>query len=259
MSLADATTVSPRTRLSLADVIAREDRRHRRRIAGAWIAFAVALLAAAAGYYVLRPKPVPLSARFRVQQVTRGDVVREVHATGHAEALTTVLVGAEISGRIASVDVDFNQYVRTGQVLARFDRAALQAQLAQTQATLAAARTALEQAKAELAQTARARERATRLNAQGSASEAELDLAEANARVAEQRVRAAEAQIAAQTAQLALAQTNLGHAEIRSPIDGIVITRNIDPGQSVASVLQAPTLALRVTSCCAHRASRVWG
>ncbi|HKU43536.1 MAG TPA: efflux RND transporter periplasmic adaptor subunit [Polyangiales bacterium] len=207
-----------------------------------WLSFAVALLAAAAGYYLLRPKPVPLSARFRVQQVTRGDVLREVHATGHAEALTTVQVGAEISGRIASVDVDFNQYVRAGQVLARFDRGALQAQLAQTQATLAAARTALEQAKAELAQSARARERAARLHAQNSVSDAELDLAEASARVAEQRVRAAEAQIAAQTALLALAQTNLSHAEIRAPIDGIVITRNIDPGQSVASVLQAPTL-----------------
>jgi HlyD family secretion protein len=89
---------------------------------------------------------VPFAARFRVQPVAQGDLVREIRATGHVEAVTTVQVGAEISGRIATVEVDYNARVRSGQVLARFDRTALAAQLAQTEAMLAATRAALEQA-----------------------------------------------------------------------------------------------------------------
>lgn len=242
MTLVAGSAARPLQHRPLAQLIEREARRHRNRILGIWIGVLGSALLGAGAYYALRPQPPALSARFRTQAVSRGDVVREVHATGHAEALITVMVGAEISGRIASVEVDFNEQVREGQVLARFDRAALQAQLSQTAAAAASARTALEQAETELAQTARVRERTARLYGQGSAPAAELDAADANARLAEQRVQAAQAQVAAQAAALALARTNLTHAEIRSPIDGIVITRNIDPGQSVASVLQAPTL-----------------
>jgi HlyD family secretion protein len=238
MSVASASTAGP----TLAQVIADEDRRHRRRLLELWFGVLAVTLAATAAYTLLRPKPPAFAARFRTDAVTRGDIVREVHATGHAEAVTTVQVGAEISGRIAAVEVDYNQHVRQGQVLARFDRDALEAQLAQSEAALAAAYTARAQAKTEQLQAATSRERTLRLHAQGSASDAERDNAEANASVAEQRVQAAEAQIAVQAAACALARTNLAHAEIRAPIDGIVITRNIDPGQSVASVLQAPTL-----------------
>jgi HlyD family secretion protein len=241
MPLAE-TTAHPLAPSSLVQIIHDEERRHRRQLIKLLLAGISAVALAFAAYYAFRPKPPPFAERFRVLPVTRGDVVREVHATGHAEALTTVQVGAEISGRIASVEVDFNQRVEKQQLLARFDRSVLEAQLAQTAAALAVARTTLEQAKTERMQALRTRSRSLQLHEQGSLADAERDSVEASAALAVQRVQAAEAQVAAQAAAYDLARTNLSHTEIRSPIDGIVITRSIDPGQSVASVLQAPTL-----------------
>ncbi len=227
---------------SLAELIARENRRkHRRRLLVALLVAAIPLLAVAI-WAVARPKPVPMAARFRSAQVTQGAIVREVHATGHLEAITTVQVGAEISGRIASVEVDHNDRVKAGQVLARFDRAALEAQLAQMQATLAAARAAVEQAKTDRERVLRDKDRIDRLFAARSLPESDRDNAAASARLADQRVAAAQAQLAAQQAAYALAKTNLEHTVIRSPIDGVVITRNVDPGQTVASMLQTPVL-----------------
>ena len=182
------------------------------------------------------------AARFRVQPVAQGDLVREVRATGHVEAVTTVQVGAEISGRIATVEVDYNARVRSGQVLARFDRTALAAQLAQTDAILAATRATLEQAKTDRARTSSDLVRAERLHAQKILADADFTTAAATARLNEQRVTAAEAQLAAQQAAYTVARTNVDHSVIRSPINGIVITRNIDPGQTVASALQTPVL-----------------
>jgi HlyD family secretion protein len=227
---------------TLAELIQRENRRRRRRLVLiASIVAALPILAIVIWLFV-RPKPVPLAARFRTVAATQGDVVREVRATGHLEAVTTVQIGAEISGRIATVEVDYNDRVKEGQVLARFDRAALQAQLAQIQATLAAAHAALEQAKTDRERTARDKDRAEQLFASRSLSATERDNAVAAARLAEQRVSAAEAQVAAQQAAYSLAKTNLDHTIIRSPIDGIVVTRNVDPGQTVASMLQTPVL-----------------
>jgi HlyD family secretion protein len=151
-------------------------------------------------------------------------------------------VGAEISGRISQVEADFNQRVTQGQVLARFDRDGLQAQLAQARAAAAAAEMALAQAQTDQQQLARTLGRVERLHGQSAVSEADLESSQASARLAAQRVEAAQAQLRAQRANLALAETNLDHSVIRAPIDGIVITRNIDPGQTVAAMLQSPTL-----------------
>ncbi|MES1188478.1 MAG: efflux RND transporter periplasmic adaptor subunit [Myxococcales bacterium] len=227
---------------SLLEIIESVKRGKRRR----WLV--VALLAcllpvAAVGAWVsLRPKPIPLAARFRSTNVSSGDVVREVHATGRLEAVTTVQVGSEISGRIATVEVDYNDRVTAGQVLARFDRAALAAQQAQILATLAAARAAVEQAKTDRERSARDKDRADNLYTAGVMNQSDRDTARATARLMEQRVAAAEAQVAAQQASYTLAKTNLDHTVIRSPIDGVVITRNVDPGQTVASMLQTPVL-----------------
>lgn len=233
---------APRGRRPLARLIEAEDHRRRRRRAVRWVALAAFPLLAAGAWLALRPRPLPLAERFRFQPVARGDVVRVVHATGHVEAVTTVLVGAEISGRLATVEADFNDRVKAGQILARFDRAALEALVAQGRATLASARAALEQARTDHAEAQRNLARSERLHAERVGSDAEHDAAVAAARIAEQRWRAAESQVAAQDAALSLARTNLAHAEIRSPIDGIVVTRNVDPGQTVASVLQTPVL-----------------
>jgi HlyD family secretion protein len=226
----------------LASLIERERQRRRRRHTTWWMLLAgtaVILICAAVAF---RPQPVPMPARFRVQPVSQGDLIREVRASGRIEAVTTVQVGAEISGRIATVDVDFNARVKAGQVLARFDRAALGAQLAQTGATLAAARAALEQAKTDRDRTRGDLARAEELLLRMILGYAHYRTAVATARLNEQRVTAAEAQLGAQKAAFTIASTNLDHTVIRAPIDGVVITRNIDPGQTVASMLQTPVL-----------------
>jgi HlyD family secretion protein len=174
--------------------------------------------------------------------VTEGDVVREVHATGHVEAVTTVQVGAEISGRLASVEVDFNDRVRAGQVMARFDRALLATQLAQARATLSAAQAALSQADVDAGHALSNLARTEQLYRQKIAPDTDYENAFVAARVAQQRFLAAQAQVAAQQAAYDLARTTMSHAEIRSPIDGIVVTRNVDPGQTLASVFMTPVL-----------------
>jgi HlyD family secretion protein len=242
LSASPALATADRKKQSLGALIEREQRRKRRRRFFLGVLLALVPIAGVAIYQVARPKPVPLEARFRTGKVSLGDIVREVSATGRLEAVTTVQVGAEISGRIASVEVDHNARVVAGQILARFDRAALSAQQAEIEARLAAARAALEQAKTDREHATSQERRAAQLFASNLVSEGERDNATTAARLAAQRVAAAEAQLAAQKAAFSLAKTNLDHTLIRSPIDGVVITRNIDPGQTVASMLQTPVL-----------------
>ena len=229
-------------RRSLEEIIRREGKRRHRRHAIWWSALGALPLIAAGLWLLLRPRPLTEAERFRVQAMTLGGVLKEVQATGRLEAVTTVAVGAEISGRISSVEVDYNARVKAGQVLARFDRAALEAQVAQARATRAAAKAALAQAKIEQAQAERNRERARQLRANQLLAEADEETALSNAWLAAQRAEAAESQFLAQDAAFDLVRTNRDHALIRSPIDGIIITRNIDPGQTVASALATPVL-----------------
>jgi HlyD family secretion protein len=229
-------------RRTLAELVDRERARVRRRRALQVGSLAVVAALVTVLVLALRPRPVPLAARFRMQAVTVGDVVREVRATGHVEAVTTVQVGAETSGRIATVEVDYNDVVQQGQVLARFDRELLDAQVSQTSATLAAARAALEQASTDRDKSARDLARVERLWASKSIPDAEHDDALDALKVAEQRVSAAEAQVSADAAAHDVARTNFEHSIIHAPISGVVITRNVDPGQTVASVFQTPVL-----------------
>ncbi len=231
-----------RTKSTLSELVTRENARRRHRHMIWWATAVAAPILAVSTWLAFKPRPVPLEARFRMAAVTQGDVLREVRATGHVEAVTTVQIGAEISGRIASVEVDYNDRVKQGQVLARFDRIALEAQLAQMQAGIAGARAALEESKTERERTARDLTRALTLFSSKAIPESDRDNASAAARLSEQRVSAAEAQLAAQQAAYSVGRTNLDHAVIHSPIDGIVITRNVDPGQTVASMLQTPVL-----------------
>jgi HlyD family secretion protein len=229
-------------RRTLAEIIEHETARRSRRRVLLWALLAIVPVAAFALWSLLQPKPVPFAGRFRTTAVTQGDVVREVLATGNVNAVTTVQVGAEISGRIASVEVDYNSPVKAGQVMARFDRAALESQLAQAAGAVAAADAALQQAKTDLDHASLSLDRAERLHRNQLVSEADYEAVVANSRLAAQRVMAAESNLAAQQGAARLARTNLDHATIVAPINGIVITRNIDPGQTVASALQTPVL-----------------
>ena len=186
----------------------------------------------------------------------RGDIRAVVEATGTINAVITVQVGSQDSGTISHLFVDFNSRVKKGQVVAQidpalFEGAVLQAKgdLANAQANVASARANLEKAKAGEIQTKADYDRAVGLAKESVMSQQQLDLAKANHDSALAAVSAADAQVTQALAQvqqkeaaLTVAQTNLNYTTIHAPIDGTVIARNVDVGQTVAASLQAPTL-----------------
>ena len=229
-------------RPDLAHIVADETASRRRRILFRWV-FAGVLVAAGTGAaLMMRPKPVAAADRFRAEPVTHGPLVHEVTATGHLEAVGTVSVGAEISDKIATVEVDYNARVTRGQVLARFDKTSLLAQDQQAHASLGVAKTALREAELAAEQAEREKKRVEALFASNAVSAAERDAAVDKANQTAAHVANARAQIALQKASDSLADTNLARTDIVSPIDGIVISRAVEPGQTVAASFQAPEL-----------------
>jgi len=189
-------------------------------------------------------------------KVERGEIDDVVEATGTINAVITVQVGSQVSGTIAKLNADFNSRVHKGDVVALIDPALFKGALLQAtadlenaRANLVAARANLEKAKAGLVQTKADYDRAVRLTKDGVMSQQQLDLAKsnydaANATVggAAANITQAEAQVSQKDAAVAVAQTNLDYTVIRSPIDGTVVARNVDVGQTVAASLQAPTI-----------------
>jgi len=210
-----------------------------------YVLLAVALAAAAAyGLWsgLRRPSAAPV---YQTAAAARGDITVQVSATGNLKPTTQVDVGSELSGIIESVAVDANAQVRAGQVLAQLDTARLrdQADKSRSAVTSAQAQTRLAEATAHEAELTLQRLRGiARLSAGKLPAQAELDAAEA----ALARARAAVAGVSADTLQARAAlhadETNLAKASIRSPIDGVVLARKIEPGQTVAASLQAPVL-----------------
>jgi HlyD family secretion protein len=189
-------------------------------------------------------------------KVERGEINDVVEATGTINAVITVQVGSQVSGTIAKLNADFNSRVHKGDVVALIDPALFKgahlqavADLENAKANLVAAKANLEKAKAGSVQTKADYDRAVRLTKDGVMSQQQLDLAKsnydsANASVgaAAANVTQAEAQVSQKDAAVAVAQTNLDYTVIRSPIDGTVVARNVDVGQTVAASLQAPTI-----------------
>ena len=182
---------------------------------------------------------------YATEEVRRGDLTVSVSATGNLQPTNQVEVGSEQSGLVTQVYVDNNDRVVQGQPLARLDTARLQDLIVQAQAGLASAQAQVATAQASAAQ-ARAnlarQEEVFRVSGGRVPSETELDAARAENRRAVAGVRAAEAQVAQARAQLSSAQTNLSKATIYSPVTGVVLSRQIDPGQTVAASFQAPVL-----------------
>src|SRR6476620_7645999 len=174
--------------------------------------------------------------------VTRGDVVDTVGATGTLQAVTTVQVGTQVSGTISELHADFNSLVKKGQVLARLDPSLFQTQIEQARANLVRSQADLERQKVALDDAGTKLTRAKELSARQLLPRSELDAAEVAARAAEAQLKSSEAQITQAQASLNQNQVNLEHTIIQAPIDGLVISRNVDVGQTVASSLQAPTL-----------------
>jgi len=189
-------------------------------------------------------------------KVERGDIRQVIEATGTINPVTSVQVGSQVSGMISKLYVDFNSKVTKGQVIAEIDPklfqgAVLQAQadLQNSEALLAASKANLAKDQATLQQNKLDYDRAVALQRQAVNSQQQLDQAKATydaitAQVGSDRaaIQQAEAQVAQKTASLKVAQTNLDYTIIRAPINGTVVARNIDIGQTVAASLQAPTL-----------------
>ncbi|MFZ5807109.1 MAG: efflux RND transporter periplasmic adaptor subunit [Verrucomicrobiota bacterium] len=169
-----------------------------------------------------------VSAEYRTARVEFGDVMQKVTATGTLNPVTTVDVSSQISGQIQKLFVDFNSQVKQGEIIAQLDAATYQANVAQAEGEIA-------NAKANLELTKPIRERAEALFSKGMASQATLDQAVAN-------FRQAEASVQIKQATLSKAKVDLERCTIYSPIDGIVISRDVDVGQTVAASLSAPTL-----------------
>ena len=196
------------------------------------------------------------AAQHFTAKVERGEIDDVVEATGTINAVITVQVGSQVSGTIAKLNVDFNSRVHKGNVVALIDPALFQGALLQAtadlenaRANLAAARANLEKAKAGAVQTRADYARTVALSKDGVMSEQQLDLAKANFDSANAAVNGAvanvtqaEAQVTQKAAAVTVAQTNLNYTVIRSPIDGTVVARNVDVGQTVAASLQAPTI-----------------
>jgi HlyD family secretion protein len=186
----------------------------------------------------------------------RGDIHDVVEATGTINAVITVQVGSQVSGTIAKLNVDFNSRVHKGDIVALIDPALFQGALLQSsadldnaKANLLAAKANLEKAQAASQQTKADYDRAAQLTKDNIMSKQQLDLAKANfdsaaaaVGAAAANVTQAEAQVSQKAAALTVSQTNLNYTVIRSPIDGTVVARNVDVGQTVAASLQAPTI-----------------
>jgi HlyD family secretion protein len=192
------------------------------------IPLAVVLVVVAVVVILSIPRGGAKEKLYRTEAVQRGDVRVTVSATGTLNAVTTVQVGSQVSGTIAALNVDFNDRVKKGQVLAQLDPTFLKAAVAQSEADLEKTRVTQRQAERDYA-------RQTPLREQGLASQSDLDAAET-------ALEAARASVKSSQAALERAQTNLQYATILSPIDGIVISRDVDVGQTVAASLSAPTL-----------------
>jgi HlyD family secretion protein len=180
--------------------------------------------------------------KFRTEKVVKGDIEMAVTATGTVNPVTTVLVGTQVSGTIKNIYVDFNSPVKKGQLIAQIDTALFDAQVNQARANLFSAKANLEKAEATLVDAKRTMDRNKELFAKNLIARSDLDTAETNNETAKASVSAAKSQVAQTDAALSLAETNLYYTKIVSPVDGIVVSRNVDVGQTVAASFQTPTL-----------------
>ena len=200
----------------------------------------VALLALGAAWW-LRGRGDD-TARYRTDPVARGDLGVAISATGSLEALSTVVIGTQVSGTIEKVEVDFNDAVARGQVLARIDPATVHARAEQAGAGLASARASLAQAQASLRNAESDHARKRDLLARQLIARSDADAALAARDQARAQVASAQASIRQQQASVESAQTDIGYTVIRSPVDGVVLERAVEPGQTVAASLQTPVL-----------------
>jgi HlyD family secretion protein len=182
------------------------------------------------------------SVAYVTDTIARGDLKVTVTATGTVEPVTSVTVGSEISGRINKVLVDYNDHVKKDQILVEIDTTSLATSVAKSKANLDDSRATVLQYEATRIETAAKWRRYRDLAKQNAVSQIDLDTALADLKRAEANYASAQAKVKSNEAQLASDETALSKAVIRSPIDGVVIERDIEPGQTVAATFETPVL-----------------
>jgi HlyD family secretion protein len=199
------------------------------------------ILSAGVYTYLREPDLVP---DVSTVTVSTGDIVDTVGATGALEAVTTVQVGSQVSGKIEELHADFNSIVRADEVIARLEPSLFETQVEQARANLIRAEADLDRLTVSLEDARTKLTRAEGLSARDLIPASELEAAQVELRSAEAQLRSSNAQMTQAQASLNQAQVNLEHTIITAPIDGIVISRSVDVGQTVAASMSAPILFL---------------
>jgi len=195
--------------------------------------------------YMLQSRNTSGTRLYKTEEVKIGDLTITVTATGNIEPTNQVDVGIEVSGTIKTVEADYNDEVKTGQVLARLDTSKLEAQVLQAKAVLESARTKVAKAKAEVMLTGNELDRlhnVKRLSKGKVPSRSEMDSALASMQIARAEKAGAKTAISEAVATLKLRETDLSKAVILSPVNGIVLMRSVEPGQTVVASMQTPVL-----------------
>jgi HlyD family secretion protein len=205
---------------------------------GAVIALVVAVIALV---YYRRSHAIPV-VHYETSTVDRGTIAAKITATGNLSALLTVQVGSQVSGRVQELYVDYNSTVKKGQTIAKLDPVLFQAAFAQARANVLTDEGVLKKDQAQEINAEAIYNRTKALQQAQVAAHSDLDTAQANYEAAKAQIEADQSNLEAARALLNQAQVNLGYTTIISPIDGTVISRNVDVGQTVAASFQAPTL-----------------
>ena len=197
------------------------------------------LAAGSAWWYFARQPDAPT---YRTAKVERGPITATVSSTGTLNPVTSVQVGTQVSGQIQQLFVDFNSPVKKGELIARIDPETFTYRVRQAEADLESARSSVGRAQVAQVIADRDLKRTRELVARNFVSPAELDRAQSTFDLAAAEVRTAQAVVQQRAAQVATARVDLSRTEIRAPVDGVVIKRSVDVGQTVAASLQAPEL-----------------
>lgn len=199
----------------------------------------VLLFAGIAGFFYLKRTP---EVSYKTARIERGTIISTVAATGNLSAVTTVQVGTQVSGTIQKLYVDYNSRVKKGQAIAEIDPSLFNASVEQSQGNYLNAEANLQRARVTLADAERTYSRNKKLLADGIIAQSDYDVAETALQSARASLKAAEGTLAQTRGALMQSRTNLRYSVIRSPVDGVVISRAVDIGQTVAASFQTPTL-----------------
>jgi len=232
----------PETKPTGTQILAMTKKRRRRALVQKLLVVALVLGAFGAWFWQRTIKNKGTGPRYVTAQAKVGPLRETVMATGKFKGLDSVDVGAQISGRVAKVMVDFNDQVKAGQTLAEIDPAQLLSRVEQSRAQVSAADASVRLAKATLAQSKAALARAKDMAEKGLISSKDLEAAQADAERAEASVGSSQSQAILSRASLKDAETSLSWTTIKAPIDGVILARLVEPGQTVAASLQSPVL-----------------